>query len=860
MTEKWLRVLLMLGLCGAFALSACDDDEKKTPADTTDMVELGETTDVPDVPQPVCGNGVVEAGEECDGTALAGATCVNLGYAGGALSCSNTCAYDTSLCVAIGSGATCANPYDLTHEVLPFTLQGDYTDDPALGFSCLAVPTNVVWFTYTAATDGAHSFMAENGAAGVATTLVVLTSAVCSPYGAEVACVASDDAQAAQTGVALEEGQTYLIVVATSDGDAMTDPQINVVVEFVPLCGNGDLDEGEVCDGAALDGKTCDDFEGYTGDGLACATDCLSFVTTGCAPASELCGNDTLDTGELCDGTDLDDKTCADFDGFEGEGLACAANCLSFVTDACDVVIAPPECGNDIKEEGEVCDGTDLDQMSCADMGGFVDGDLSCASDCQSFVTTACNPVAGPCAGVTCATPDPATCAGSNLLTYALPGTCQDDTGAAVCHYTENSADCTVVPQPTCDGNDRLTYSNGACTPGTPASCTRTETRTPCGDAFTCTAGACVSKCDGVTCNTPPAAECNNDNSGFITYAATGTCDAASGTAVCTYAPTPTPCDGGTVCIDAACVLPPQEVTFYFSGPSWMDNNPNDPRVCGPFGVGGAWECSTMVWDAGLGWWHVTIAVDDASAEITYQVRFDQDGVTKYQRAVTTCTDPTFTTTTGEIWIDASPDVAGWCAEDNFYLEAAKITEAEPLVTIVGWNFDAVDVTEKRNSTVGTANNIGANAKVVTVVGAGPTYTDVAGVSGKSVSTTNWHGAVATPKYWLAPFDASGFKDLVLVTSYQTASNAGPRDFKLQYSTNGTDWFDVTGGTVLISGSANNWTSGVLNNVALPAALNGQATAYLRWIATSNTALNGSDVTSAGTSRLDEVYIAGVPL
>jgi len=49
-------------------------------------------------PTPVCGNGVKESGEPCDGSDLGGATCQSLGWDGGTLACTAGCAYDTSAC------------------------------------------------------------------------------------------------------------------------------------------------------------------------------------------------------------------------------------------------------------------------------------------------------------------------------------------------------------------------------------------------------------------------------------------------------------------------------------------------------------------------------------------------------------------------------------------------------------------------------------------------------------------------------------------------------------------------------------------------------------------------------------------
>lgn len=49
----------------------------------------------------VCGNGVIDDGEQCDGGNLGGFTCIDLGYSGGTLGCDPvTCTYDASACVA----------------------------------------------------------------------------------------------------------------------------------------------------------------------------------------------------------------------------------------------------------------------------------------------------------------------------------------------------------------------------------------------------------------------------------------------------------------------------------------------------------------------------------------------------------------------------------------------------------------------------------------------------------------------------------------------------------------------------------------------------------------------------------------
>jgi hypothetical protein len=61
---------------------------------------------------PVCGNGILESGEACDGSALGGQTCTGLGYGGGTLACSSSCTFNTSgctpaACFPAGAGKPC---------------------------------------------------------------------------------------------------------------------------------------------------------------------------------------------------------------------------------------------------------------------------------------------------------------------------------------------------------------------------------------------------------------------------------------------------------------------------------------------------------------------------------------------------------------------------------------------------------------------------------------------------------------------------------------------------------------------------------------------------------------------------------
>jgi hypothetical protein len=70
------------------------------PDDTTGGGATSATTTTTGVPGD-CGNGVIDAGEQCDGADLQGFTCDSLGLSGGTLACDGTmCTFDTSMCMS----------------------------------------------------------------------------------------------------------------------------------------------------------------------------------------------------------------------------------------------------------------------------------------------------------------------------------------------------------------------------------------------------------------------------------------------------------------------------------------------------------------------------------------------------------------------------------------------------------------------------------------------------------------------------------------------------------------------------------------------------------------------------------------
>ncbi len=143
-------------------------------------------------------------------------------------------------------------------------------------------------------------------------------------------------------------------------------------------CGNGTADTGEQCDGTDLDGASCTSLGmGFAGGTLRCTSACR-YDTALCTR----CGNGAVDPGEQCDGTNLNGASCTSLGtGFAGGTLRCTSSCL-YDTSMCT------RCGNGAIDAGEQCDGTNLNGASCASLG-FTAGTLSCGASCL-YNTNSC--------------------------------------------------------------------------------------------------------------------------------------------------------------------------------------------------------------------------------------------------------------------------------------------------------------------------------------------------------------------------------------------------------------------------------------------------------------------------------------
>lgn len=321
-----------------------------------------------------CGDGIIGGTEKCEWTGLGGATCQSLGFDGGALKCNGyTCQYNTAGCIA----KACGNgKVDTTEQCEGKDLQG--ATCPKLGYG-------------------------DSSGALACTAQCSFDVSQCKgtpqdPYGAT--------------------------------------PPLQL-----PICGNWKLDGGESCDIAKSAKQTCKDL-GFFGGTITCGPTCSlgDLNTSTCygwgqdlygvpqVPSYQAkCGNGYLDAGELCDygwiaglgaAPNQYGKTCQELGYFNTAFTKCNYQCNGFLTigTSCygwgtDPYGTPmsaeymPKCGNGYLDPGETCDGGAIagaymsyhpsafgvDCSSLGYFGGGFGGKTKCDTSCSGYTENTCS-------------------------------------------------------------------------------------------------------------------------------------------------------------------------------------------------------------------------------------------------------------------------------------------------------------------------------------------------------------------------------------------------------------------------------------------------------------------------------------
>ncbi|HLF57178.1 MAG TPA: M12 family metallo-peptidase, partial [Thermoanaerobaculia bacterium] len=257
----------------------------------------------------LCGNGTIDAGEDCDGASLGGATCSSEGFFTGTLACSSSCTFDTSQCSNCGNdvinagetcdgsalgGATCAGQGCSGGALLCNTTCSGY--DKSLCTGCAPCNDNGVC-------DAGEDC---NGCAGDCPG-GISSGAVCG----NGVCEAGN-------------GEDCLSCAADCNGAQGGKPQNRY------CCG----------DGAGTNPVACTDSR-CTAGGKSCATDSNP-------PGSYCCGDTTCDSGEGCANCALDCEL-----GFEVCGNGLDDDCSGAADCADSACSGEPACI--CKDAGQAC-------------------------------------------------------------------------------------------------------------------------------------------------------------------------------------------------------------------------------------------------------------------------------------------------------------------------------------------------------------------------------------------------------------------------------------------------------------------------------------------------------------------------
>ena len=192
--------------------------------------------------------------------------------------------------------------------------------------------------------------------------------------------------------------------------------------------------------------------------------------------------------------------------------------------------------------------------------------------------------------------------------------------------------------------------------------------------------------------------------------------------------------------------------------------------------------------------------------------------------------------------------VGGFWSDPDYPSAEFTISEQPPFrYTLVEWNFD--DETLLPSSSIPQNDN----ATIETVGANEPSY--AAGASGRAASATGWTDFDAeNPKYWLVTLSTENLESIRL-SSKQSGSGSGPRDFQIQVSLDNSSWTDV-GPPIVVTESFND---AFVDQIPLPAFANDQPELFIRWLQTSDIRVDGDpEIGGVGANRIDDIVITGV--
>ena len=503
---------------------------------------LSDSIAIDDITISLCGNGVVDASEQCDAGGTNGSTTCG---------CQTTCQWGASgrLC-APSSGASCD---------APDTCDGAGTcvnRFQAAGASCRAA---VAFCDVGEVCTGSgpncpvDAFVAAGtscrAVAGICDVAEACTgSAAFCPADTFVASGTQCRAQAGICDVA--EACTGSMASCPADGFVMGGVACRMpagICDMPELCTGGGascpldafVPAGMVCNPST---GLCDPAEACTGVSTMCPADMIAAAGTPCRAQADLC-----DVADMCDGA-----TVGCTDRVAASGTSCrAASGTCDVADQCDG--ASIVCANNFAPNGTSC----ADALTCNGMEACFSG--SCASgtpiscdDGDLCTTDMCPEPSGACSHTSiagCCNPGSACSDGNVCTTDACSGpggTCMHSAISGCCLTNADCADASACTADACDTTAHTCSHTGI------AGCC--STAADCSDGNVCTTDACGA---GNTCTSTAiagccltAGDCGDGNACTTDTCTTHACGHAAITGCCTTA---AQCNDSNACTTDTC-------------------------------------------------------------------------------------------------------------------------------------------------------------------------------------------------------------------------------------------------------------------------------------------------------------------
>ncbi|MEI6694680.1 MAG: T9SS type A sorting domain-containing protein [Bacteroidota bacterium] len=174
--------------------------------------------------------------------------------------------------------------------------------------------------------------------------------------------------------------------------------------------------------------------------------------------------------------------------------------------------------------------------------------------------------------------------------------------------------------------------------------------------------------------------------------------------------------------------------------------------------------------------------------------------------------------------------------------------------TIIGFSFPLNDTVSKypNKGLISNLGNVLRFENAATSTNDSITFTNGVTTGDYAATTTKWDNG-DTIKSWTIKFKASNYTNFKISSKQRGGGTTpGPKNFQIQWRLNAGTYADVPNGAIIC---ANDWTTGVVNQLPLPITGQGTAYIYVRWLMKGNLDVNGGTVAATGVSKIDDILI-----